>query len=228
MGQLQNSTATQQLDQISATLGGVSDLGQHTFAEHDESAMTSGLDPSAVDANTLAVSNAAAEAAQMNVMLRTRLEIVNKSLKEVQETYTTCEKLPEGTDKTRKMEHALKEIISLTEEKVRLMELIAATGSPAAGLAGIGYNLSLLDLAQLQQLLVQSIAHSGQTQQQKDDHALNSAIEQAVAASSAGLMDHSHMLNKASDSLADYVHEQPSDLQFPMMHEDSANDSDTV
>lgn len=186
--------------------------------------------------------NTAAEAAHVNLMLRNRLEVVNKTLKEVQETYNNCEKLPESGEKARKLENALKEIISLTEEKVRLMELITATGSPAAAsLAGLGYNLSLLDLAQLQQLFMHAYAQGGQTQQQlqqqhlqqqlqqqKDDAALTSAIEQAVAGSSSAVMDHSHVLHKGSDSLADYVTEHQSDLQFPMIHEDSGDDSDDV
>jgi hypothetical protein len=71
-----------------------------------------------------------ADNAQLGNMLKAKLDMVNKQvslcdmvvwalmrmeqLKDVQETYTACEKLADGAEKTRRMETALKEIISLT------------------------------------------------------------------------------------------------------------------
>lgn len=76
------------------------------------------------------------------------------------------------------------------------------------------------------------IPQTGQSPPPKDDGTLGGAVDHDDADQTLGMMDHSHhLLTKGSDSLADYVHHhhhQQGELQFPMMHEDSANDSDAV
>jgi hypothetical protein len=140
--------------------------------------------------------------------------------------------MPESAERQRKMDAALKDIITLTDEKVRLAEMISAMSAPAASTLGLGYNVPMVDLGQLQQLLTQAYPQQGQSPPPKDDGTLGAPTEHVDHSQALGMMDHSHhLLNKGSDSLADYVHDHAQGeqfAQFPMMHEDSANDSDAV
>jgi hypothetical protein len=107
----------------------------------------------------------------VNLMFRRRLEGLNLKLKEIQEAYASYEKLPDGNEKNGKLQSASKDIMMLLDEKSKIVDLIAASSQAAL----VSPNLSMLDLAHLQNALVQAYAMQQGAQLAPQDSSLPSS-----------------------------------------------------